>query len=58
MARGAHYYRVAGWDQGQSLTLARNDRYFGPKAHLDSLVFRFLPESTTQPAALRTTRST
>jgi peptide/nickel transport system substrate-binding protein len=46
-------YRVASWDQGQSLTLARNDRYFGPKAHLDSVVFRFLPESTTQPAALQ-----
>ena len=46
-------YRVAGWDQGQSLTLARNDRYYGAKAHLDSVVFRFLPESTTQPAALQ-----
>jgi glutathione transport system substrate-binding protein len=46
-------YRIAGWDQGQSLTLARNDRYYGPKAHLDKLVFRFLPESTTQPAALQ-----
>jgi glutathione transport system substrate-binding protein len=44
---------VAGWDQGQSLTLRRNDRYYGPKAHLDSIVFRFLPESTTQPAALQ-----
>ena len=46
-------FRVERWDQGQSLTLARNDRYFGPKAHLASLVFRFLPESTTQPAALQ-----
>jgi peptide/nickel transport system substrate-binding protein len=46
-------YRISGWDQGQSLTLARNDRYFGPKAQLDSIVFRFLPESTTQPAALQ-----
>ena len=46
-------YRISGWDQGLSLTLARNDRYFGPKAHLDSIVFRFLPESTTQPAALQ-----
>jgi peptide/nickel transport system substrate-binding protein len=25
----------------------------GPKANLDSIVFRFLPESTTQPAALQ-----
>ena len=46
-------YQVSAWEQGQSLTLARNDRYYGPKAHLDSLVFRFLPESTTQPAALQ-----
>ena len=46
-------YRVSAWEQGQSLTLERNDKYFGPKAHLDSIVFRFLPESTTQPAALQ-----
>jgi ABC-type transport system substrate-binding protein len=46
-------YRIAGWDQFQSLTLSRNDQYFGPKTHLDSIVFRFLPESTTQPAALQ-----
>ena len=46
-------YVVSGWEQGQSLTLARNDKYFGPKAHLDAIVFRFLPESTTQPAALQ-----
>ncbi|HEV2928325.1 MAG TPA: ABC transporter family substrate-binding protein, partial [Propionibacteriaceae bacterium] len=44
---------VSSWEQSQSLTLARNDRYYGPKAHLDSIVFRFLPESTTQPAALQ-----
>jgi peptide/nickel transport system substrate-binding protein len=46
-------YVISGWEQGQSLTLARNEKYFGPKAHLDSVVFRFLPESTTQPAALQ-----
>jgi peptide/nickel transport system substrate-binding protein len=44
---------VKDYTQGQSLTLARNDKYWGPKAHLDSIVFRFLPESTTQPAALQ-----
>jgi peptide/nickel transport system substrate-binding protein len=36
-----------------SLTLVRNDAYWGPKAHLDSVIFRFLPESTTQPDALK-----
>jgi peptide/nickel transport system substrate-binding protein len=44
---------VKDYTPGQSLTLARNDKYWGPKAHLDSIVFRFLPESTTQPAALQ-----
>ena len=45
--------RSRNWTQGESLTLVRNDKYFGPKANLDSIVFRFLPESTTQPAALQ-----
>jgi peptide/nickel transport system substrate-binding protein len=44
---------VANYTQGQSLTLKRNDKYWGPKAHLDSIVFRYLTESTAQPAALQ-----
>jgi peptide/nickel transport system substrate-binding protein len=47
------WFKIENWTQGQSLTLVRNDKYYGPKAHLDSVVFRFLPESTTQPAALQ-----
>ena len=46
-------FKVQNYTPGQSLTLVRNDKYYGPKAHLDSIVFRFLPESTTQPAALQ-----
>src|SRR6266498_2544627 len=46
-------FKVQNYTPGQSLTLARNDQYFGKKASLDSIVFRFLPESTTQPAALQ-----
>jgi peptide/nickel transport system substrate-binding protein len=44
---------VESYTPGQSLTLARNDKYYGTKAHLDKIVFRYLPESTTQPAALQ-----
>jgi peptide/nickel transport system substrate-binding protein len=44
---------VDSYTPGQSLTLKRNEKYYGPKAHLDSIVFRYLPESTTQPAALQ-----
>lgn len=46
-------YVVANYTQGQSLTLKRNDKYWGPKPHLESIVFRYLPESTAQPAALQ-----
>jgi peptide/nickel transport system substrate-binding protein len=49
----AGWFKVENYTPGQSLTMTRNDQYYGPKAHLDSLVFRFLPESTTQPAALQ-----
>jgi peptide/nickel transport system substrate-binding protein len=44
---------VESYTPGQSLTLARNDKYYGTKPHLDKIVFRYLPESTTQPAALQ-----
>jgi peptide/nickel transport system substrate-binding protein len=46
-------FKVQNYTAGQSLTLVRNDKYFGKKPSLDSIVFRFLPESTTQPAALQ-----
>jgi peptide/nickel transport system substrate-binding protein len=44
---------VDSYTPGQSLTLKRNEKYYGTKPHLDSIVFRYLPESTTQPAALQ-----
>lgn len=46
-------FKVANRERGASLTLARNEKYWGEKANLDEIVFRFLPESTTQPDALR-----
>ena len=44
---------IDNWVKGQSLTLKKNDAYWGKKPNLDSIVFRFLPESVTQPAALQ-----
>ena len=42
------------WVKGESLTLERNPKWWGKvKPTLDTIVFRFLPESTTQPDALR-----
>ena len=49
----AGWFKVENYTPGQSLTMTRNDKYYGTKANLDSVVFRFLPESTTQPSALQ-----
>jgi peptide/nickel transport system substrate-binding protein len=49
----AGWFKVENYTPGQSLTMTRNDKYYGKKASLDSVVFRFLPESTTQPSALQ-----
>jgi peptide/nickel transport system substrate-binding protein len=46
-------FKVENYTQGQSLTLAKNDKYWGKAANLDKIVYRFLPESVTQPAALQ-----
>lgn len=46
-------FKVESRDRGSSLTLVRNDDFFGKRATLDRIIFRFLPESLSQPAALR-----
>jgi peptide/nickel transport system substrate-binding protein len=46
-------FRITRHDRGQSLTLERNPRYWGRPAHLDRIVFRFLPDAMAQAAALR-----
>lgn len=46
-------YKLERWDKGSSLTLVRNDRFWGKKPHLEKIIYRFLPESSAQPDALR-----
>jgi len=36
----------------QQVTLRRNDRYYGPRAHLDTVVFRIITDANTEPQAL------
>jgi peptide/nickel transport system substrate-binding protein len=45
-------FRIAGHVKGQSLTLERNPRYWGQRAHLDRIVFRFVPGSAQADALL------
>jgi ABC-type transport system substrate-binding protein len=43
-------FRIVRYAKGQSLTLERNPRYWGPPAHLDRIVFRFLPDAAQADA--------
>jgi peptide/nickel transport system substrate-binding protein len=45
-------FRILRYVKGQSLTLERNPHYWGPPAHLDRIVFRFLPDPAAQADAL------
>ncbi len=38
-------YRLVWWKAQNSIELARNPRYWGPRGHFDRIVFRILPEN-------------
>ena len=38
-------YRFLRWQSSDSIELVRNERYWGPRAHFDRVVFRVLPDS-------------
>ncbi len=40
-------YRVVSWKAQESVTLARNPRWWGPAAHVDRIEFRIVPDNTT-----------
>jgi peptide/nickel transport system substrate-binding protein len=46
-------FEIAGFRRGETVTLRRNDRYWGPKAHLDQIVIRLVPDADAQLDALR-----
>jgi peptide/nickel transport system substrate-binding protein len=46
-------YKFESWNRGQSLTLVRNDNFWGePRPSLDRIVVRFIEDSTSQVQAL------
>src|SRR5215211_2795267 len=46
-------FKIASFRRGETLTLARNDHYWGAKAHLDQILIRLVPDSDAELAALR-----
>jgi peptide/nickel transport system substrate-binding protein len=53
IADGPFYLPAGGWQRGRQLTLLRNPRYWGPKAKLAKLVYRFLPDTNTTAEQIR-----
>lgn len=46
-------FRIESYNPGRDLTLVRNETYWGKAASLDSIVFRFIRESSETVTALR-----
>src|SRR5438045_3265767 len=50
---GPFYLPNGGWNRGKDLTLLRNPKYWGPKAKLTKVVYRFLPDTNSTAEAIR-----
>jgi peptide/nickel transport system substrate-binding protein len=42
------------WKKGDHITLVRNDKFWGKPAYLDTVVFKWVPDSNTEIAQLKT----
>ncbi|AEH10677.1 MULTISPECIES: ABC transporter substrate-binding protein [Protofrankia] len=51
---GTGPFRFDSWRHGDSITLVRNDRYWGPKAGVARVVFRYITDPNAQNNAVRT----
>ncbi|MGO3797018.1 MAG: ABC transporter substrate-binding protein, partial [Pauljensenia sp.] len=51
-AIGSGPYLLSSWKQGDSLTLERNDEYWGDPVQVDSVVFRYLTDTNAAVNAL------
>jgi peptide/nickel transport system substrate-binding protein len=40
-------YRFVSWKPQESIELARNEKYWGPRPHFERIVFRILPDNST-----------
>jgi len=45
-------YTITAFEPGKSVTLTRNDSYYGKKAGLDKIIYRIITDATQEPTAL------
>jgi peptide/nickel transport system substrate-binding protein len=46
-------YKLKEWSKGAFISLERNPKYWGPKANLETLVYRQIPDASTHADTLR-----
>ena len=46
------------WNRGTNMIFVRNEQYWGPKALLNRIIFRFVPDTNTQVQQIRGASST
>lgn len=50
---GTGAYQVTSWDQGVSITMEKNENYWGEEPYLDKIVFELYPDENTLLAAVQ-----
>ena len=53
-AVGTGPYELVEWNRGDSITMVRNDDYWGDAPEIENLVFNFIPEDSARMVALET----
>jgi peptide/nickel transport system substrate-binding protein len=46
-------FLLQAWNRGTNMVFVRNERYWGPKALLSRIIFRFVPDTNTQVQQIR-----
>ncbi|MCM1149820.1 MAG: ABC transporter substrate-binding protein [Butyricicoccus sp.] len=50
---GTGPYRLAEWDEGQAVTLVRNEDYFKGAVNIETIIFKFVPDDSARTLQLR-----
>jgi len=50
---GSGPYKFQEWNKGQSITLVKNENYWGQEPAIDEITFRFIPDTNTLNASLQ-----
>ena len=50
---GTGPYRLSGWDEGQAITLTKNEDYFKGPASIDTIIFKIVPDDNAKAVQMQ-----